>query len=417
MKSIYMELLPNLFYILTTLLVFQFFLVKKQMLNYDEKPFKILIFLFAFISIFLCITFPVKITDNYFYDLREIPFIIGGLYGGPVVAISLLFLTIGYRLLFGGLGIGITIITLSFLGVFSAILSKRFMEMRIRNKLFTACSLVVLYSVILLISCQYIYELPNTWTFVFIPILLAELIAMGVIVYLVEAICNTNYLRNRIAYSEKLEIVSHLAASISHEVRNPLTTTNGFLQLLKEQETDLKKTQYINLALDELSRAEGIVRDYLTYAKPAPEKLELLDLEEQIDKTVAIIQPLANMNSVEIELALFQAAVKGEEAQLQQCLLNIAKNAIESMPSGGKLSIKMKRHNTHALLTISDKGCGMTKEQIARLGEPYFTTKDQKGTGLGMMVVFRVVEAMKGKIKVDSEVGKGTIFTIEFPLV
>jgi two-component system, sporulation sensor kinase B len=132
---------------------------------------------------------------------------------------------------------------------------------------------------------------------------------------------------------------------------------------------------------------------------------------------VAIIQPLANMNSVEIELALFQAAVKGEEAQLQQCLLNIAKNAIESMPSGGKLSIKMKKHNTHALLTISDKGCGMTKEQIARLGEPYFTTKDQKGTGLGMMVVFRVVEAMKGKIKVDSEVGKGTIFTIEFPLV
>jgi two-component system, sporulation sensor kinase B len=417
MKYLYMELLPNLFYILTTLLVFQFFLIKKQILNYEGKPFKILIFLFAFISIFLCITFPVKITENYFYDLREIPFIVGGLYGGPLAALGLFLLTVGYRFLFGGLGIGITIITLSFLSVFSAILSKQFIKMRIRNKLFTACSLVLLYSFVLLLSCQYVYELPDAWISVFIPIVLAELIAMGIIIYLVEAICNTNYLRNRIAYSEKLEIVSHLAASISHEVRNPLTTTNGFLQLLREQETDLKKTQYINLALDELSRAEGIVRDYLTYAKPAPEKLELLDLQKQIGKTVAIIQPLANMNSVEIELNLFQALVKGEEAQLQQCLLNIVKNAIESMPSGGKLSIRMKKQNTHALLTISDKGCGMTKEQIARLGEPYFTTKDQKGTGLGMMVVFRVVEAMKGKIKVDSEVGKGTIFTIEFPFV
>ncbi|MDP4085531.1 MAG: ATP-binding protein [Bacillota bacterium] len=221
--------------------------------------------------------------------------------------------------------------------------------------------------------------------------------------------------------AEKTQIVSHLAASFGHEVRNPISVTRGFLQLLLEKELDSdKRLEYAKTALYELDHAEAIIQSYLTFAKPHFEKKERFGLKEEIQKVVEIILPMANMNSVFLELVFPPETVKkysleGNRNHLHQCLLNILKNSIEAMSKGGILKVEIVSLKEIVAVRISDTGDGMTKDQIRRLGEPYFSSKE-KGTGLGMMVVYSIMKAMNGKIKVESEIGKGTTFTLLFPV-
>ncbi|KYD09628.1 hypothetical protein B4119_2066 [Parageobacillus caldoxylosilyticus] len=235
--------------------------------------------------------------------------------------------------------------------------------------------------------------------------------------YLKEILYKNSVLRKRIIRAEKMEVVSHLAASISHEVRNPLTTARGFIQLLEQSHlSQEKRKQYIRIAIEELDRAQAIITDYLTFAKPAPESVENLNVKTEMERVIDIVRPLANMNSVEVQTSLIPCNVKGERQKLQQCLLNIIKNAIEAMPNGGTLEVYISIEKDQVLIRISDTGVGMTKEQIERLGEPYFTTKGRRGTGLEMMVVYRIIESMGGTIQIASEVNKGTQVSLYLPL-
>jgi two-component system, sporulation sensor kinase B len=221
--------------------------------------------------------------------------------------------------------------------------------------------------------------------------------------------------------TEKSQIVSHLAASFGHEVRNPISVTRGFLQLLIEKELSSKKRiEYAKTALDELDHAEAIIQSYLAFAKPHIEKKESLDLIDEIKNVVEIILPMTNMNSVVMDLVLptetpKQWIIEGNRNHFHQCLLNIFKNSIEAMTDGGILKLEIFSLDQDVCVRISDTGVGMTKNQIRRLGEPYFSTKE-KGTGLGMMVVYSIFKAMNVKIEVESELGKGTTFTLLFPV-
>ena len=218
--------------------------------------------------------------------------------------------------------------------------------------------------------------------------------------------------------SEKLEIVSHLAASISHEVRNPLTVAKGFMQMFYEDLMEDSKKQHCDIAIQELDRAAEIINDYLMFAKPAIENKEMINIWHELQHAVTIVTPLANMNTVQIHLPLRSdedGFVLGDRQKLQQCLINILKNGIEAMPNGGELQVLLHHHHSDLQIDIHDYGKGMTQEQINRLGEPYFTTKE-KGTGLGMMVSFSIVKGMNGRINVTSEPLKGTCFSIKLPL-
>ncbi len=218
--------------------------------------------------------------------------------------------------------------------------------------------------------------------------------------------------------SEKLEIVSHLAASISHEVRNPLTAAKGFMQMFYEDLTEDSKKQLWDIAIQELDRAAEIINDYLMFAKPAIEHKEMINIWHELKHAVTIVTPLANMNTVQIHLPLRNdeaGFVLGDRQKLQQCLINVLKNGIEAMPNGGELQVLLHHDHSDLQIDIHDSGKGMTQEQIDRLGEPYFTTKE-KGTGLGMMVSFSIVKGMNGSINVTSEPQKGTCFSIKFPL-
>jgi len=216
--------------------------------------------------------------------------------------------------------------------------------------------------------------------------------------------------------TEKMKIISDLAASVAHEVRNPLQVTRGFLQLLAVK-NDEKSKAYFELAVNELDRASDIITDFLTFAKPDIEKIAVLNLSQEIKSIGAIMMPLAAMNGgVLICNVQENQYIYGNSSKLKQALINIVKNSIEAIGSEGVINIGVAAEEGEAVVRLSDNGEGMEEEEVAKLGEPFFSTKT-KGTGLGLMVTFRIIEVMKGTITIHSTKGKGTEFVIRFPLV
>jgi Signal transduction histidine kinase len=215
--------------------------------------------------------------------------------------------------------------------------------------------------------------------------------------------------------TEKLEFVSELAASIAHEVRNPLQVTRGFLQLISARSNEVNKTHF-SMAINELDRASMIITDFLTFAKPELDSIVALNLKEELTTVETIMSPLAAINGAVFQVKVpDQLHILGNPSKLKQAFMNIIKNSIEALQDNGIIEIDAKEENSMAVIRIADNGEGMEKEQIARLGEPYFSTKT-KGTGLGLMVTFRIIEVMNGTLEFRSEKGKGTEAWIRFPL-
>lgn len=217
----------------------------------------------------------------------------------------------------------------------------------------------------------------------------------------------------------QIKTVSEIAASISHEVRNPLTVTRGFTQLLKDSNlTEEQRHQYIKLSLEELDRAERIISDYLTYAKPTIENVTLLNVMQEVEYIVQVINPYAVLNNITVKMNVEEnnLHIVGEKQKLHQSLLNIIKNGVEAMEGGGEITVTITKRKGEVLLIIKDNGKGMTEEQVKRIGTPYYSTKS-KGTGLGTMVAFTIIKDMQGDYQIESEIGKGTSFYITFPLV
>ncbi|WP_171631548.1 sensor histidine kinase [Paenibacillus plantarum] len=216
--------------------------------------------------------------------------------------------------------------------------------------------------------------------------------------------------------TEKMQIISELAASIAHEVRNPLQVTRGFLQLLSGKSVAHDKS-YFNLAIQELDRASGIITDFLTFAKPELDTLVELDLKHELAQIETMMTPLVLLNKGEMEVHVPEPQIiLGNSSKFKQALINIIKNSIESLHEEGLITINARAEGGNAVIRIADNGEGMEAEQITKLGEPYFSTKT-KGTGLGLMVTFRIIEVMEGTLEFHSEKGKGTEAIIRFPLI
>lgn len=222
-------------------------------------------------------------------------------------------------------------------------------------------------------------------------------------------------MKEEILRAEKLNTLGELAASIAHEIRNPLTVVKGFLQLIQQEEHG-KNYDYLSLVLNELGRAESIINDYLNFAKPKFEKLEKFQLKEVLSEVVILLDPLAVKQGVQLvrELDESKFTLNTDRNQLKQALVNLIKNAIEATPEGGKVTIYFRPENDHATILISDTGKGMTHEQLSRIGTIFYTTKD-KGTGLGTSVSLRIIDTMNGKVSYKSKPGVGTEVTMILP--
>lgn len=415
MEIVTKDLLINFLFILLALfLVHMIYMVKYA---YRLKNFKgWMVALFPVISLVLCMLFPVYDNQDFIWDLRWIPFVLGGLYGGYRLGFLLLFLVISIRFFQGGDGFFVSTLTFSTLGIVISFLSKYYLNMTTKHKTAVSISLTVAGVLATMFVSQIFFN--NHFTASFWLIYLAIYVIGTLICTLLWEVITTNFaVLDDLIQAEKKQTVSHLAASISHEVRNPLTVTRGFIQLLSgDVSPDLRK-EYADIALKELDRATEVINDYLTFAKPVLEKMEKININEEMRHAINVITPLATMNGVQVQFSLLEQDyfTKGNSKRFQQCLINILKNGVEAIQDHGKLKITQNYADGIIKIEIQDEGTGMTKEQIGRLGEPYFSTKE-KGTGLGMMVSYSIIRGMDGTINVKSEPGLGTCFTIKLPI-
>lgn len=224
---------------------------------------------------------------------------------------------------------------------------------------------------------------------------------------------------NELQRSEKMEMISQLAASVAHEVRNPLQVTRGFLQLIGEKSSNEKDKTYMGLAIEELDRASEIITDFLTFAKPQGEQTNVLNLTHELNQIGGILIPLATMQGGTIMTAVTpDLYIRGNSSKFKQALINIIKNSIEAFGEDGRIDISAYKDETlnEIIIRIKDNGEGISEADLKRLGEPYYSKKT-KGTGLGLMVTFRIIELMNGRVEYFSKKGEGTEAVISLPVI
>ncbi|HFK1549851.1 TPA: PAS domain S-box protein [Bacillus albus] len=218
--------------------------------------------------------------------------------------------------------------------------------------------------------------------------------------------------------SEKLAVVGQLSTAIAHEIKNPLTAMKGFMQLLKLMGN--KDTEhYIDIVLSEIDRIDSITNEFMTLAKPEALEIKTNDLNVLMKQVVMLIEPQATMNCIQIktEFTSDTSFILCENNQLKQAFINILKNAIEATPMGGVILIQIEYVPDKNLVNIRfiDYGCGIEKERLPYLGEPFYSIKEN-GIGLGLMICYKIIEKHQGEIFIESEVGKGTTVNIALPI-
>jgi two-component system, sporulation sensor kinase A len=215
--------------------------------------------------------------------------------------------------------------------------------------------------------------------------------------------------------AEKLNVAGQLAAGIAHEVRNPLTAIKGFLQLMETKLHEHKS--YFDIIQSEINRIELILSELLVLAKPQDLKFKPEGLQTLIEDVKTLIDTQAIMNNVQIKFIneCGNLIIHCDKNQLKQVVINFLKNAIEAMPTGGEVTIELKKHGVnHVKMIFKDNGSGMAPHVLKRIGEPFFTTKES-GTGLGIMNSKQIVENHHGTVHFWSD-EKGTIIEVILPI-
>jgi len=214
--------------------------------------------------------------------------------------------------------------------------------------------------------------------------------------------------------SEKLNTVGQLAAGVAHEIRNPLTTLRGFLQL--QQQTNKLNQRHIDIMLSELDRINLIVSEFLILAKPQATKFRVQDVRFILGDVISLLDSQAHLCNIVFNTAFDSepCRVSCEENHLKQVFINVLKNAIEAMPKGGDIDIEVRKRPDWIVITIRDHGVGISEDMIPKLGDPFVTSKET-GTGLGIMISQRIIQSHQGTMEISSKVGKGTTVTINLP--
>ncbi|HWO77574.1 MAG TPA: ATP-binding protein [Bacillus sp. (in: firmicutes)] len=409
-----MELTVHFFFNLSLIMILLFFGVLWLEKLKSLRSIQITAVIVFVASLVICLIFTYPLHDSLFLDLRLIPIIIGGLYMGlgPLLAAFAIVLRAFYGIDSGFLfhAFFYLIIALLFFE-----LSPRFLKKSSKKRILLPVLITFLLSLpeaITLLLIDISYPMLDVW----IAYAIIQPLGVGMIAYFIEEIDKNILLRQHVIKTKRLEAVEQMGAAISHEIRNPLTAAIGFIQLLQDHTiSEEKRSQYLAILKSELHSAERVIQDYLTFSKPQIHTQQSFNIYDEIKHVIHLLKPSANRNSVQIVEELSKhGTIEGDPQKFHQCLVNIMKNAIEAMPNGGILKVSTETTTADVIIRIQDTGSGMTQEQIERLGEPYYSTKGDKGTGLGLMVVYSIVKAMKGTIIVESELGVGTTFKLIF---
>ncbi|RLL45529.1 PAS domain-containing protein [Oceanobacillus piezotolerans] len=213
--------------------------------------------------------------------------------------------------------------------------------------------------------------------------------------------------------SEKMSVAGQLAAGIAHEIRNPLTSIKGFLQLLQAGVN--RKEEYFKIMIDEIEKMEKITTELLFISKPLTDHKGREAISEMVYDIVSLLSPEAKLKNIDIIVdPSIHETIYCDKSQIKQVLINIVKNAIEAMDEAGQITIYIENTEYHTELCVCDEGPGVPEEIIHKLGEPFFTTK-QNGTGLGIMITKRILEAHHGSLIIERNATKGSTFKLLFP--
>lgn len=239
--------------------------------------------------------------------------------------------------------------------------------------------------------------------------------AMGIY----KDITDLEELAQQVQRADKLAVVGELAAGTAHEIRNPLTTIKGFIQLLRSELADSNKEDYIKLVLNEINHINEIIGEMLLLAKPAFPKKSLVDVNQLIRDIAIFMNAEALLYNVEIKLKTSNGIpeIELDDRQIKQVFINIVRNAIQSMKKGGFITISSRFDENSKMIEVvfCDEGEGIPEDKLTKIYEPFFTTKAD-GTGLGIPVSYRIMINHGGDLQIKSNLGVGTEVTLFFPI-
>jgi len=234
-----------------------------------------------------------------------------------------------------------------------------------------------------------------------------------------DDITDRDELERRLVQADKLSSIGLLAAGVAHEVNTPLAVISTYAQMLAKQiSDDDQKSKLLEKIAKQTFRASEIVNSLLNFSRTSPTDFGDLDLNRVIRETVALVDHQFQKTGVNtlVTLADDLPPVRGNSGKLQQVFLNLFINARDAMAAGGSLTVRSWTENGFAHVEIADTGQGISPENLARIYDPFFTTKaPKKGTGLGLSITYGIVQEHNGIIEVDSTLGRGTRFRLEFP--
>jgi signal transduction histidine kinase len=240
-------------------------------------------------------------------------------------------------------------------------------------------------------------------------------------------------MEDQLRQADRLAVVGELSASLAHEVRNPLGSIRGIVDILKDElPTNKEMANFLNIMVQETERLNEVVENYLRFAGQKSSQVISFDIREIIKNTELLLANRARKNQITIKTRLpeKELPLTGVPGQLQQVLMNLALNSIQAMPDGGDLSVEVERlgtksqdgekasdsKNTNEIrISISDNGKGISEPDIERIFKPFYTTR-QDGTGLGLAIVKRIIDQNNWRIEVESEINRGSIFSIYIPI-
>ncbi len=392
--------------------------------NYFSINAEYVFLLFASISSIILVYYPLMQIGNSFFGFQSLLIVFSFLYGFKRIGIIVLLITFLYRnyIFFPEtqwtqhLGLFIYCLPLFFTKYWTALSKKR-------KYYFSLLLSLVEYVLYMANICLYQiyfegYSIQNVQEIAGSMVITGMMYSLCflLMIYISEFFKRTRYLKEIASDTEKMIMVSELAAGVAHEVRNPLTVVKGFVQLV-EKDLNEKSKEYMQLVLTELERAEKIITDYLQLAKRYPVEQSIISVTDLLKNVYTIMHSYTNINGVSLQLEIGEEMyIAGDQNKMKQVLLNIIKNATEAIQRGeGVIMVRSYHSNRMAVIEVEDNGIGMTQQELMRIGEAFYTNKET-GTGLGVMVTKSIIQEHRGTLLYNSERNKGTTVTIRIPI-